>query len=231
MRRRLDRGDILVVLEEVHLLRGRDVQHVHALAGLAREPHQPLRALQRRDLVAPDRVRARIALDAEMLALVEPVFVLGMERGAAADHLEDVAHAIVVLDQQRAGRGAHEHLDAGAAGQPFELGQVLGVVARAADEEGEIAMHPVMRALHLVGHRLRAGGQRIGVRHLEHRGDAAHHRAARSGLQVLLVGEAGLAEMHLGIDHAGQDMQAAAIDGLGRPTPATGRRAPRSGSR
>ena len=27
------------------------------------------------------------------------------------------------------------------------------------------------------------------------------------------MGEAGLAEMHLGVDHAGQDVQAAAIDG------------------
>ena len=158
MRRRLDRGDVLVVLEEVHLLRGRDVQHVHALAGLAREPHQALRALQRRDLVAPDRMRARIALDAQVLALVEAVFVLGMERRAAPDHLEDVAHALVVLDQERAGRRAHEHLDAGAARQPLELRQVLRVLARAADEEGEVAMHPVMRALDLVGHRLGAGG-------------------------------------------------------------------------
>ena len=63
-------------------------------------------------------------------------------------------------------------------------------------------------------------GQRIGVRHLEHRGDAAHHGAARAGLQVLLVGQAGLAEMHLGVHHAGQDVQALAVDHLGRRRPA-----------
>ncbi len=146
MRGRLDRGDVLVLGEELHLLRGRDVQHVHALAGLAREPHQALRASQCRRFVAPDRMRARIALDAQVLALVEAVFVLGMERGAPADRLEDVAHAVVVLDQQRAGGGAHEHLHAGTSGQALELGQLLGVLARAAHEEGEIAVHAVMGA-------------------------------------------------------------------------------------
>ena len=70
MRRHLDRGDVLVVREKLHLLRGRDVQHMHALAGLARQPDQPLRAAERGNLVAPDRMRARIAVDAQMLALV-----------------------------------------------------------------------------------------------------------------------------------------------------------------
>ena len=42
---------------------------------------------------------------------------------------------------------------------------------------------------------LRRGGERIGVRHLEHAGDAAHHRRARPALEVFLVGEAGLAEI------------------------------------
>ena len=90
-------------------------------------------------------MRARIALDAQLHALAQPVFVLGVKRGAAADHFQDLAHALVVLDQQRAGGRAHEHLDAGAAGQPLQLGQLVDVLARAADIEGEIAMHAVMR--------------------------------------------------------------------------------------
>ena len=160
-------------------------------------------------------MRARIALDAQVHALAQAVFVLGMERGAAADDLEDVAHAVVVLDQQRAGRGAHEHLDAAGARQPLQRGELMGVLARGADIEGKVAMHAVMRARDLVGQRLRAGGGRLGVRHLEHRGDAAQHRAARAGFQVLLVGEAGLAEMHVAVDHARQHVQAAAVDRLG----------------
>ena len=38
VRRRLDRGDVLVVTEELHLLRARDVQDVHPLSGFVREP-------------------------------------------------------------------------------------------------------------------------------------------------------------------------------------------------
>ena len=86
------------------------------------------------------------------------------------------------------------------------------VLVRAADIECEIAVHPVMPAPHLVGQGLGAGRVRVGVGHLEHAGDATHHRAERAGFQVFLVHRAGFAEMHLGIDHARKDMQPAAID-------------------
>ncbi len=204
-----------MVAQKFDLFLGRDVQHVDALAGLVRELDQALRRHQRRGLVAPHRMRARIALDAQRLAVVEAVFVLGVERGAAADHLEDAAQAFVVLHQQRAGRGADEHLDAGAARRTLQHRQVLHVLAGAADEEGEVAMHAVMGALHLVGEGRLRHGQRRGVRHLEHGGDAAHHGAARAGLEVFLLLQPGLAEMHLRIHHAGQDVQALAVDHLG----------------
>src|ERR1017187_361953 len=77
-------------------------------------------------------------------------------------------------------------------------------------------MHAVMGALDLVGNRLSRGGGRIGIRHLKYRGDAAEHRAARAEFEILLVGETGLAEMHMAVDHARQQMQAAAIDHLSR---------------
>ena len=172
-------------------------------------------ASQRRGLVAPHRMRTRIALDAQALAIVEAVFVLGMKRGAAFDHLKNPPQAFVILHQQRAGGRADEHLDAGAAGRAFQFRQILHVLAGTADEEGKIAMHAVTAALYLVGECRLGHGQRIGVRHFEHRGDAAHHGAARTGFEVFLVGLAGLAEMHLGVDHAGQDMQALAVDHLG----------------
>jgi hypothetical protein len=76
-------------------------------------------------------------------------------------------------------------------------------------------MHPVMGALDLVGQRRGAGGGRLGVGHLEHRGDAAQHGAARAAFEILLVGEAGLPKMHVAVDHARQNMQAAAINHLG----------------
>ena len=48
-------------------------------------------------------MRARIALDAQSLAIVEAVFVLGVERRTAADRLEDFSQAVVVFDQERTG--------------------------------------------------------------------------------------------------------------------------------
>ncbi len=51
--------------------------------------------------------------------------------------------------------------------------------------------------------------QRIGVRHLEHGGHAAQTRAARDPVsRSSLWVEARLAEMHLAVDDAGQDVQA-----------------------
>jgi hypothetical protein len=79
------------------------VQDVDALSRFAREIDQPLGRHQRGPLVAPYRMRARIALDADRLALVEAVFVLGVKGGAAADHLEDTPQAFIILDQQRTG--------------------------------------------------------------------------------------------------------------------------------
>ena len=76
-------------------------------------------------------------------------------------------------------------------------------------------MHAVTAALHLVGEGLLGDGQRIGVRHFEHGRDAAHHGAARSGFKIFLMRLARLAEMHLRIHHAGQDVQALAVDRLG----------------
>ena len=84
----------------------------------------------------------------------------------------------------------------------------------AADEEGEVAVHAAGGAGDLVGKRLGGDGQRIGVGHLEDGGDAAHDRGARAGLEVLLVLGAGLAEMDLGVDDAGEDVEAGAVDDL-----------------
>ena len=76
-------------------------------------------------------------------------------------------------------------------------------------------MHAVTAALHLVGEVGLRDGQRISVRHFEHGRDPAYDSAARSRLQVFLVGLAGFAEMNLRIDHAGQDVQSPAVDRLG----------------
>src|SRR5439155_24301805 len=93
----------------------------------------------------------RIALDAQRLALVEAIFVLGMERSAAPNHLKYPPQAFVVLDQQRAGGRTDKHFYAGATRRAFQFRQILNVLAGAADEERKVAMHAVTAALHLVG--------------------------------------------------------------------------------
>ena len=62
--------------------------------------------------------------------------------------------------------------------------------------------------------RLVVGG--CGVGHLEHAGDAAQDGGAAAGLQIFLVLVAGLAEMHLAVDGAGQHMQALGLENLRR---------------
>src|SRR5713226_8724885 len=81
MRRRFAGGDILVHAQKLDFLLGRDMQHVNAFSGFMGELDQTLRRHQRRGLVAPHGVRTRIALDAQIFAVVEPVFVLGVKRG------------------------------------------------------------------------------------------------------------------------------------------------------
>ena len=216
MRRRLAARDILGAGQKRHFLARRDMQHMHLRARLARKANEPLGRAQSRDLVAPDRMRGGIAGDAQGLALVQARLVLAVERGAAAGLLEDRQHALVVGDQEAAGRGAHEHLDPRRARQPLEFGNVGDIVVRAADPEGEVAMHAALRAGELVGERFGARRQRIGVGHFEHRGHAAENGRARAGLQILLVNEPRLAKMHLRIDDAGKNVQAPAIDALAR---------------
>src|SRR5215470_9602810 len=95
MRSNLNRGYVFVVTKELHLLCSRDVQNMNALAGLAGESNEALRADQGRHIIAPDRMRARITLHTQVLALVQPVLILGVERGTSPDDLENVAHALV----------------------------------------------------------------------------------------------------------------------------------------
>ena len=231
MRRRLAARDILGAGQERHLLARRDVQDVHLRARLARQANEPLGRTQSRDLVAPDGMRRGIAGDAQGLALIQARLVLAVERRAAAGLLEDRQHPLVVGDQKAAGRGAHEHLDPRRAGQPLEFGNVGDIVVRAADPEGEVAMHAALRARELVGERVCARRQRIGVGHFEHRGHAAENGRARARLQVLLMNEPRLAKMHLGIDDAGKNVKAAAVDALARRGAGSKRRSRRSARR
>ena len=225
LRRDLDAGQILVERKQLHLRRGRHMQHMHALARGRGEPEQLRGRRQRRFRVAPFAVARGIAFAPERSALAQARFILGMEGGAPLDQRQDARQRLLVVDQQIAGGGAHEHFDAGGARKPLEPRQLLDILARGADEEGEVAMHAPAPARDLVGERLGAHRRGLGVRHLEHGGDAAKHRRPAAGFQILLMLEPWLAEMHLGVDDARQDMQAGGIEG---PAARLGRRGCRS---
>ena len=66
---------------------------------LARDAHQALGAAQGGDLVAPNRMRGRVALDAFAEPLAQPEFVLGMESRTAARIPQDRGNAFIILDQ------------------------------------------------------------------------------------------------------------------------------------
>src|SRR5277367_5954065 len=112
---------------------------------LAREADETPGRAQGGDFVAPEGMRRRVAGDPQGFALVEPRFVLAVERGAAADAFEDREHPLVVRDQQAPGCGTHEHLDSGGAGQALELGDLRDVLMRTANLERELAMHAAFR--------------------------------------------------------------------------------------
>ena len=123
----------------------------------------------------------------------------------------DPAQHGFVVGQQVTERTAHEDLHPRAARQVFEYRQPCGVRGRAADVERVVAPCTAARKIQLGLQILRGQRQRMRVGHLEDRRDAAEHRAARAGLEGLLVHQARFAEMHLAVDDARQHVQPAGI--------------------
>lgn len=82
--------------------------------------------------------------------------------------------------------------------------------------EAEIDVRAGGRDAVLVRQHVGRAGRRNGVGHVEHGGDAAECRGGRTGLKVLLVRIAGVAEMHMHIDRARQDMEPLRVQHLAR---------------
>ena len=150
-----------------------------------------------------------IARHAQILALVEPGLVLGVERGAPARAPQDRRDAGVVLDQQRAGGRAHEHLDAGRARQPLQLRDVLRRcrACRRPRRRNRNACGAFARAtLSARASAVVVSGLVFGISNTAV--TPPRTAAARARFQIFLVGQARLAEMHLRVDDAGQDGEA-----------------------
>ena len=91
---------------------------------------------------------------------------------------------------------------------------VIGVGLMDDAEHGKVAQRLGFSDLLLYPDLFSIFGRRELVGHVNDGRDAAAHRRGRSGREVLLVGNPGIAEVHVGIDQAGQDVQIGGIDCL-----------------
>src|SRR3546814_10685951 len=106
-----------------------------------------------------------------------------------------------------AGRGAHEDLDPRLVRQAFPCRKLLRIRGGRADIEGMIAPHAMMAAPDFVLQPLRAIRVGAGVRHFENGRHPAQHSGAAARFEVFLMLKARLAEMHLTVDDARQNIR------------------------
>ena len=183
--------------------------------GCARQRHQPARAEKRGLLVAPFHVPAvRIARLEQRPALLQPVFVLGVIGDAPAPRAHHALQVLVVLHQQIAGRTAGEDLDAAHPAAKLQLRELRDVLLGAADIKPDVAPRFALDVFLLPRQLLGIDDRRRGVRHVEHRRQPAQHRGPRAGGDRLDRLVAGIAQMHVRVDQAGQNVQAPGVDRL-----------------
>ena len=189
-----------------------DVHHVQRAAGRVGERD---RALDRRELRLR---RARGDPGAPVLAVHRAQLggALGVhehgqpERGGALHAGGElvVVHGVEVVD---AGV-AHERLEA----RHAALGELVHPLQRAGHEpaperEVDLRRGPRGRQLGVEGRAV--DGRRVRVeRHLDARRRAAGRERGRAGLPALPVGAAGLVEVHVRVERAGQDVQPARVE-------------------
>ena len=126
---------------------------------------------------------------------------------------EDRLQRLLRVHQQVARAGPDEDFDAGGRRQVGGF-QFLQVVRRGPEVEAPVRHalrrgHPVLRLPEGAGR-----GRGDGVGHLQHGRHPAGHGGGGPGGEVLLVRQPGVAEMHLIVDHAGEDQLAGAVDRL-----------------
>ena len=115
---------------------------------------------------------------------------------------------------QVAGGTAGEDFYRADAAAEFQLRQLGDVGLGAADIEAHVAPGLAFHVVLLPGELFRIGDRRRGVGHVEHRGKAAEHGGAGAGGDALHRLVAGVAQMDVRIDQAGQNVQAGGVDGL-----------------
>src|SRR5579875_419122 len=152
------------------------------------------------------------ALDGDLPALHEPLFVLGMDGHSAMAIAQNGKNAVVIRHQERSRRAAHEHFHAGAAGQTLKPPKVFDVFPRCTYEEGVIDPGASARTRQLVVEQSLGRGARLRVWHLENANNPAERGAGRAGRKIFLVLVSRLTEMNLRIDDPRKDVESADID-------------------
>ena len=215
LRRHLDRGDVLVQREQRHLLAGRHMQHMHALAGRGGEPQQPLGRGERGLWVAPFAVacrdRPRAGADALAASRASSSAWKAARRSMSARMRASVSSSST---RRSPVEEPMNTLMPAAPGKRLQLGKLIDIVAGGADEEGEVAMHASGRAratLSASASALVVGGLVFGISNTAVTPPSTAERLP--DCEIFLVLEPGLAEMHLRVDDAGQNVQAGRVDG------------------
>ena len=202
--------------EQRQLVGGADVQHVQAAVvaacQLEREAGGLDAGLARADVgVAGHRdvlAVARLVLGERRIDH-RRVFAMGDDRRRRfAEHrVQDDR----VVDQHVAGGGAHEHLEA--RGRPrVDRADRVQVVVAGAHVEGVVRAGASRGAAVLVLQRRGVERRRLGVGHVHEAGQAAGDRGGGFAGEVGLVFHARFAEVHLVVDHPGQQAAAGGID-------------------
>src|SRR5690606_17813570 len=125
LRRHFDRRYVLVAREDRHFIRGRDMQHMDALACFAREAQKPRGTENGCFRIAPDMMRFDMAEKRKLSPLAQTELVFRMNGSAAANGAQHAQHIFILFHKQRAGGRTHENLDATATRLALYIGEEI----------------------------------------------------------------------------------------------------------
>jgi len=141
----------------------------------------------------------------------QQVLALGVEHERQRDRVQRARQGRLAR-QQVARRRAQEHLDAGDGRVARDRRDLVDVVGAQAHVEQHVAAGDLAGAGDLRMEGLGGQRRRARVRHVGDGRDARGDRGGGARRQVLLVGQAGVAQVDVHVDRAGQQPQAGAVD-------------------
>ena len=201
--------------EERKLALGRDVQHVQAHTHLIGQLNNARRGgvagFGVADLgVKGGRKILTHEVDVALAVALDDGFLFGVDGDGQVGLAKDAADGVGVHGAV-AGGGSEEELEAGHVGG-IEATDLVGVVVRSTEVEGVVGRRCIGRARHLPLPFAPCNGLGVRVGHVHEGGHAAGHGRTTLAGDGALVRHAGFAEMHMVVDHAGQQPLAAGVD-------------------